>query len=147
MFDLTSPDASQRRAQYQSRPGAPHQGDETLDFGRISHDGVGNGRDSNAGNRFVSATLPDTIPEEEDLFGDGGKEEQVVEAPPPPAARAQSPPPPPPAPESEDKTSIYEGGLYWKFLELMCTYFEQFCGPRPFVHISCTTPIKPSSQG
>ena len=115
--DLTSPTATERRAQYQRWD--ERGGDETLYFGSpYQEKGVGDGYNSRAGNKFPSADGVD-IPSADDVgspqYEPSEADFPLPEPRNPPVAKGNDQVAAPPV---DQKGSVYDDGMYWRTLGL-----------------------------
>ena len=114
VHDLASPTATERRAQYQGGRG----GEETLYFGSPQHGGVGDGHNSEAGNKFPSADGWESPRYDASEAGaPENPEEDLQEQRNPPVARGNNQVPTPPVDQNQ-KANVYEDGMYWRTLGL-----------------------------
>lgn len=139
--DFVSPDAEVKRALYQRRG---HPGSKTSEMDGVTGftpEGLGNGY-ANAGNRF-----PENSPPTEEPKLDKSDRPEQDEIPQIPEIADQTIPPSQPrggeeedqpaeetptdthAPSKKKTPSIYEGGMYWKFLDYVLRFF-------PWKHLS-----------
>ena len=147
---LKTPTAEERRAQYQNRssPTGPTPSP-------MEHDGVGDGNNPEAGNRFACLT-----PVSLQFSPSPPLESQPVPKAPAPATPPSFPEPNPPAiapadaePANTGTGGVYDNGMYWKSLDrdslhvlrMYCTCFMQKSGLCRLLNLRLRRYFKPSN--